>query len=105
MKGISNEAHSAVTPILACGKENWDDSSSLTELNDTELHSLVALVLSAMQSRDLSPPLAAPSPTSKSDIYSNTRFKQVACAGLSPKHDGSPDNLIPTQFNSHPTTE
>jgi hypothetical protein len=109
MAGISDEAYSVITPILACGTENWDDNSfvdgsvisrgrvydSLTELNGTELHTLVAIALSAMQSRGLSPPLAAPSPTSKPDIHSNTRFEQMAYAGLSSKYDGSPDNLIP----------
>jgi hypothetical protein len=30
------------------------------------------------------------------DIYSNARFEQIACAGLSVKFDGTAENLIPT---------
>lgn len=30
------------------------------------------------------------------DIYSNARFEQIACAGLSMKFDGSAETLIPT---------
>ncbi len=30
------------------------------------------------------------------DIFDNAKFEQVACAGLQPKYNGSPDELIPT---------
>jgi hypothetical protein len=50
------------------------------------------------------PPEVVPSPAvlpvvpvilTKPDIYDNAKFEQIACAGLAPKYDGSPDNLVP----------
>jgi hypothetical protein len=35
-------------------------------------------------------------PSPKPDIYDNARFEQIACAGLTPKYKGSPDQLILT---------
>jgi hypothetical protein len=35
------------------------------------------------------------------DIYDNARFEQIACAGLQPKYNGSPDELIPTLNTIH----
>lgn len=65
-------------------------------LGDQEVQLILALTFDALKARGLPLPSSLPSSAVKNDIYNNTGFKQIACAGLPQKYDRSPDNLIPT---------
>jgi len=88
---------------------------SLDNISDNNSQTLSRYVLTTLRSWGLTLPTIAPTPNlsptvppapvptvvttpiaSRSDIYDNARFEQIACTGLSQKYNGSPDQLIPT---------
>jgi hypothetical protein len=88
---------------------------AFADISDGDLRLLPRHVLDALRSRGLSSPPVPPNPgtplvavsavapatvtppvPTKPNIYDNTHFERIACAGLSQRYDGSPDHLIPT---------
>jgi hypothetical protein len=70
-------------------------SSNFNDLNDEELQVLTSLALNALRTRGISMN-AIPHVPKVPDIFDNAKYEQIACAGLQPKYNGSPDELIPT---------
>jgi hypothetical protein len=93
------------------GSQQQPDDT-LADLTDAELRQIADQGLRLLRHRSVvcSPinPTLAPvnspllpstpdsTPIPKVDIYDNARFEQIACAGLTAKYDGSPEQLIPT---------
>jgi hypothetical protein len=97
----ANENQVQITP----GHQGGADSSFLhrppaqenfRDLDNNELQVLVTLALNTLRDRGVHLPPILPSAPKTPDIFDNTRFEQIACAGLQEKYDGRPDSLIPT---------
>jgi hypothetical protein len=72
------------------------DQRDFQNLNNEELQVLATLTLNALKDRGISFPPIPYSVPKHPDIFDNAKFEQIACAGLQPKYNGSPDELIPT---------
>jgi hypothetical protein len=84
-----------VTPGYQTPTTGSQRPENFKDLNDDELQVLVSLAITTLRDRGLSVPTTIPPAIKVPDIYDNARFEQIACLGLDPKYDGSPDQLIP----------
>jgi hypothetical protein len=71
-------------------------STNFRDLNNEELQVLVTLAINTLRDRGIAFNTTIPSAPKVPDIFDNAKFEQIACAGLQPKYDGSPNELIPT---------
>jgi hypothetical protein len=92
------------TPVTP-GQINEENSSFLSrqqphgnfrDLDNDELQVLISLAINTLRDRGVSTPTTVPQAPKTPDIFDNARFEQIACAGLQPKYNGSPEELIPT---------
>jgi len=75
----------------------WEDSlEKETVKSDTERRKIKRKSLKELAVSAVAPATVTPRVPTKPDIYDNARFERSAYAGLSQRHDGSPDHLIPT---------
>jgi hypothetical protein len=103
----SNDDQTPVTP----GPTNNENSSFLSrplshstnfrDLDNDKLQVLISLAINTLRDRGVSTPSAVSFMPKPPDIYDNARFEQIACAGLQPKYNGSPNELIPTLNTIH----
>jgi hypothetical protein len=75
------------TPLTGSQRpENFRD------LNDEKLQVLVSLAINTSRDRGLPVPSTILPAIKVPDIYDNAKFEQIACSGLDPKYNGSPEN-------------
>ncbi len=86
------QQHGNESSVLTCPSRN----DNFKDLNNDELQVLVSLAINTLRDRGVSLPSTLQAVPKQPDIFDNAKFEQIACAGLSSKYDGSPDNLIPT---------
>ncbi len=72
-----------------------------TTTNDDELQVLVMLAINTLHNWGIEFNTSVPQTLKKQDIFDNAKYEQIACNGLQPKYDGSPDELIPTLNTMH----
>ncbi len=81
------------TPLI---RRQTLSNRNFKDLNDEELQVLVTLSLNTLHDRGISFSRSMQPAPKTTDIFDNAKFEQIACAGLQPKYNGSPDELIPT---------
>jgi hypothetical protein len=92
----NNENQFSVTPGYQIPLPGSQRPEKFRDLNDDELQVLVSLAINTLRDRGLTIPSMVPQASRTPNIYDNAKFEQIACAGLEPKYDGSPEKLIPT---------
>jgi hypothetical protein len=73
-----------------------NERKDFSDLNNDELQVLVTLAINALKDRGITFHPSVPVAPRVPDIFDNAKFEQISCAGLQPKYNGSPDELIPT---------
>jgi hypothetical protein len=93
-------------PIIPFGTSGTPDASSflrrlppnqdIAGMTDEELVNLMSVAASTLRDHG-SPSFLPPSQSLKvPDVFDNVKYEQIACAGLKPHYDGSPQELMPT---------
>ena len=70
-------------------------SDKFNDLNNAELQVLVTQAVNTLSDRGISFPTSVPQAPKIPDVFNSAKFKQIAFAGLQPKYNGSPNELIP----------
>jgi hypothetical protein len=95
-----NDFQNNVTPGQSNADNNFirrpAEEPNLRNLNDEELQLLITMAINTLRNRGVSFPMSVPAAPKAPDIFDNARFEQIACTGLQPKYNGSPEELIPT---------
>jgi hypothetical protein len=66
-----------------------------SDLDDNELFVLLSLAKCTLAVRGHLPNSPVP-PPKPYDIFDNAKYEQIACLGLKPRYNGTPNDLIPT---------
>lgn len=69
---------------------------NFTDISNEDLQVLTNLALNALKDRCILYPPPIPPTPKPPDVFDNAKYEQIACAGLQPRYNGSPDELIPT---------
>jgi hypothetical protein len=95
---IQNEPQTPITPVQDGRSTStlFQERSNSTNFRDIKLQVLVQLAINTLRDRGVAFHTSVPQAPKAPDIFDNAKFEQMACAGLQPKFNGSPDELIPT---------
>jgi hypothetical protein len=100
-----NDFQNNVTPGQSNADNNFirhpAEEPNLRNLNDEELQLLIMMAINTLRNRGVSFPMSVPAAPKVPDIFDNAKFEQIACNGLQPKYNGSPEELIPTSNVIH----
>jgi hypothetical protein len=101
-----NENQTPVTPmqhgrVQINSIDQQPNYANFCDLNDNELQVLVTLAINTLRNLGIEFNTSVPQTLKKPDIFDNAKYEQIACNGLQPKYDGSPDELIPTLNAMH----
>jgi hypothetical protein len=97
---VSSDSLTNQEPITPFGTRATPDASlflrrlppqqDIAGMTDEELVNLMSVAASALRDRG-SPSFLPPSQSLKvPDIFDNAKYEQIACAGIKPHYDGSP---------------